>query len=462
MIRIYNTLTQQKEEFRPIEPGKVRMYVCGMTVYDYCHLGHARVLVAFDVITRYLRHRGYDVNYVRNITDIDDKILRRADENGEFYSELTDRMIKAMHEDEARLGVLSPTEEPRATAFISEIVAMIQRLIAGGHAYAADNGDVYFAVDSFDDYGKLSKKKLEDLLAGARVDVQEAKRSPADFALWKAAKAGEVSWPSPWGDGRPGWHIECSAMSTCCLGDTFDIHGGGPDLLFPHHENEIAQSECATGHTFVNTWMHAGAIRVNKEKMSKSLGNFFTIREIMEKYPAEVVRYFLVSSHYRSQVDYSEENLAEAGRTLTRLYHALRGIVPAKAADVQASEHDERFAEAMDDDFNTAGAIAVLHAVANEINQHRRDGREEDAKRSAAILVRLGGVLGLLQQDPEAFFQADTGSELSAADIEALIQARADARKGRDFAEADRIRDELADKGIILDDSREGTTWRRA
>ena len=462
MIRIYNTLTQQKEEFRPIEAGKVRMYVCGMTVYDYCHLGHARVLVAFDVITRYLRHRGYDVNYVRNITDIDDKILRRADENGEPYSELTDRMIKAMHEDEARLGVLSPDDEPRATAYIDEIIAMIHKLISGGHAYAADNGDVYFAVDSFDDYGKLSKKKLEDLLAGARVDVQEAKRSPADFALWKVAKAGEVSWPSPWGDGRPGWHIECSAMSTACLGDTFDIHGGGPDLLFPHHENEIAQSECATGHTFVNTWMHAGAIRVNKEKMSKSLGNFFTIREIMEKYPAEVVRYFLVSSHYRSQVDYSEENLAEAGRTLTRLYHALRGIVPAKAADVPETEYDQRFAEAMDDDFNTAGAIAVLHAVANEINQHRRDGHEEDAKRSAAVLVRLGGVLGLLQQDPEAFFQADTGGELSAEDIEALIQARADARKAKDFAEADRIRDELLEKGIILDDSREGTTWRKA
>ena len=462
MIRIYNTLTQQKEEFRPIEPGKVRMYVCGMTVYDYCHLGHARVLVAFDVVTRYLRHRGYEVTYVRNITDIDDKILRRADENGESYSELTERMIRAMHEDEARLGVLSPDEEPRATAYIDEIVAMIHKLIAGNHAYAADNGDVYFAVDSFDGYGKLSKKKLEDLLAGARVDVQEAKRSPADFALWKAAKAGEVSWPSPWGEGRPGWHIECSAMSTCCLGDTFDIHGGGPDLLFPHHENEIAQSECATGHTFVNTWMHAGAIRVNKEKMSKSLGNFFTIREIMETYPAEVVRYFLVSSHYRSQVDYSEENLAEAGRTLTRLYHALRGIVPAKAADVPESGHDTRFAEAMDDDFNTAGAIAVLHAVANEINQHRREGRDDDARQSAAILVRLGGVLGLLQQDPEAFFQADAGGELGAEDIEAMIQARADARKAKNFAEADRIRDELLEKGIILDDSREGTTWRKA
>lgn len=462
MIRIHNTLTQQKEEFRPIEPGKVRMYVCGMTVYDYCHLGHARVLVAFDVITRYLRHRGYEVHYVRNITDIDDKILRRADENGEPYTELTERMIRAMHEDEARLGVLSPDEEPRATAYIDEIIAMIHKLIATGHAYAADNGDVYFAVDSFEGYGKLSKKKLEDLLAGARVDVQEAKRSPADFALWKAAKEGEVSWPSPWGDGRPGWHIECSAMSTCCLGDTFDIHGGGPDLLFPHHENEIAQSECATGHTFVNTWMHAGAIRVNKEKMSKSLGNFFTIREIMETYPAEVVRYFLVSSHYRSQVDYSEDNLAEAGRTLTRLYHALRGIVPAKAADVPEGEHDVRFAEAMDDDFNTAGAIAVLHAVANEINQFRRDGREEDAKRSAAVLVRLGGVLGLLQQDPEAFFKAGGSAELSAEEIEAMIQARADARKAKDFAEADRIRDALAEKGIILDDSRQGTSWRKA
>jgi len=461
VIRVYNTLTQQKEEFRPIEPGKVRMYVCGMTVYDYCHLGHARVLVAFDVITRYLRHRGYDVHYVRNITDIDDKILRRADENGEMYSDLTGRMIRAMHEDEAKLGVLSPDEEPRATAYIDEIIAMIHKLVSSGHAYAADNGDVYFAVESFPDYGKLSKKKLEDLVAGARVDVQEAKRSPADFALWKAARPGEVSWPSPWGDGRPGWHIECSAMSTQCLGDTFDIHGGGPDLLFPHHENEIAQSECATGHKFVHTWMHAGAIRVNKEKMSKSLGNFFTIREILDKYPAEVVRYFLVSSHYRSQVDYSEENLAEAGRTLTKLYHALRGIVPAKEADVPETEHDRRFIEVMDDDFNTAGAIAVLHGVANEINQYRRDGNEEEAKKSAAVLVRLGAVLGLLQQDPEAFFQGDTGGELSAEEIEALIQARADARKAKDFAEADRIRDQLAEKGIILDDSREGTTWRR-
>ena len=461
MIKIYNTLTQKKETFTPIEPGKVRMYVCGMTVYDHCHLGHARVLVAFDVVTRYMRNRGYDVTYVRNITDIDDKILRRAEENAEPFTELTDRMITAMHEDEAKLGVLSPSAEPRATDYIAEIIAMINTLIESDHAYAADNGDVYFSVESFEGYGKLSKKKLEDLLAGARIDVHEAKRSPADFALWKAADDGEVSWPSPWGNGRPGWHIECSAMSTRCLGDTFDIHGGGPDLLFPHHENEIAQSECATGHTFVNTWMHAGAIRVNKEKMSKSLGNFFTIREILDTYPAEVVRFFLVSSHYRSQVDYSEDNLAEAGRSLARLYHALRGVVPASSGDVPETEHDRRFFELMDDDFNCAGAISVLHALANDINQHRREGRDDEAKKTATVLVRLGEILGLLQQDPDDFFQADTAGELSAEDIEAKIQARADARKAKDFAGADRIRDELIEQGVILDDSREGTSWRR-
>jgi len=462
LIRIYNTLTQQKETFTPIEPGKVLMYVCGMTVYDYCHLGHARVLVAFDVITRYMRSRGYDVTYVRNITDIDDKILRRAEENGEPFTELTERMIAAMHEDEARLGVLSPSEEPRATDYIAEIIAMISTLIESDHAYAAANGDVYFSVESFENYGKLSKKKLEDLLAGARIDVQEAKRSPADFALWKAAGEGEVSWPSPWGNGRPGWHIECSAMSTHCLGNTFDIHGGGPDLLFPHHENEIAQSECATGHTFVNTWMHAGAIRVNKEKMSKSLGNFFTIREILETYPPEVVRFFLVSSHYRSQVDYSEDNLAEAGRSLARLYHALRGVEPMSSNDVPDTEQDRRFVELMNDDFNCPGAISVLHALANDINQHRREGREDDARKAATVMIRLGNVLGILQQNPDAFFQADSGGELTVEDIEAKIQARADARKSKDFAGADRIRDELAEQGIILDDSREGTSWRRS
>lgn len=459
MIRIYNTLSQKKEDFQPLQPGKVRMYVCGMTVYDYCHLGHARVLVAFDVITRYLRHRGYDVHYVRNITDIDDKILRRAEENGEDFTALTERMIQAMHEDENRLGVQAPNEEPKATEYIDDIIAMIHVLITKGHAYAADNGDVYFSVDSFEGYGKLSKKKLEDLLAGARVDVEQAKQSPADFALWKAAKPGEVSWESPWGAGRPGWHIECSAMSTRCLGDTFDIHGGGPDLLFPHHENEIAQSECATGHPFATTWMHAGAIRVNKEKMSKSLGNFFTIREILDSYPPEVVRYFLVSSHYRSQVDYSEDNLVEAGRTLERLYHALRGVVPSK--DVPEGEFDRQFHDAMDDDFNTAGAISSLHGVAGELNQAKRDGDQGRIRALAAVLVRLGGVLGLLQQDPEAFFQAGVPEDLSAPDIEALIDARANARKDKNFTEADRIRDELLEKGIILDDSREGTSWRR-
>lgn len=459
VIRVYNTLSQQKEVFKPLEPGKVRMYVCGMTVYDYCHLGHARVLTAFDVVTRYLRHRGYEVNYVRNITDIDDKILQRAEANNEDYLALTNRMIQAMHEDEARLGIQPPTAEPRATEFISEIIAMIQVLVNKGYAYPAANGDVYFAVNTFEGYGKLSKKKLEDLVAGARVGVSDAKRSPADFVLWKAAKPGEVSWASPWGEGRPGWHIECSAMSTCCLGETFDIHGGGPDLLFPHHENEIAQSEAATERPFVNVWMHAGAVRVDKEKMSKSLGNFFTIREILEKYPAEVVRYFLVSSHYRSQVDYSEDNLEEAGRTLSRLYQSLRGLVPAESAP--ETDSDRRFEAAMDDDFNSPGALTVLHALASDINVSRRDGHDEAAGKNAAVLVRLGKVLGLLQQDPEAFFKAGAVEDLTADTIEAMIQARNQARKEKNFSEADRIRDELAEKGVVLDDSREGTSWRR-
>ncbi|PAV26778.1 cysteinyl-tRNA synthetase [Tamilnaduibacter salinus] len=459
-IQLHNTLTQRKEPFRPIDDGKVRIYVCGMTVYDYCHLGHARVLVAFDVITRYLRHRGYDVTYIRNITDVDDKILRRAEENGEDFLVLTERMIAAMHEDEAALGVLRPTEEPRATDYIREMIAMIETLIEKGAAYVADNGDVYFAVASFDGYGKLSKKKLEDLIAGARVDVSDVKHSPADFALWKAAGPGEVSWPSPWSNGRPGWHIECSAMSTTRLGNHFDIHGGGPDLLFPHHENEIAQSEAATGEPFVNYWMHAGAVRVDQEKMSKSLGNFFTIREILETYPPEVVRYFLVSSHYRSQVDYSEDNLKEAERALTRLYHAIRGLTPDETAP--EGEHDRRFSELMDDDFNTAGAMTVLHAVASDINQQRRDGDDTAATRSAGVLRRLGRALGLLEQDPEAFFQGGSDDDLSPEVIEEQIAARAEARRNKDFAEADRIRDELAEQGVILDDSREGTTWRRA
>jgi len=325
-MQIYNTLSRKKEAFTPIEAGKVKMYVCGMTVYDYCHLGHARVLVAFDVISRYLRAKGYQLNYVRNITDIDDKILRRADENGEDYTALTERFITAMHEDAERLGIAPPDAEPRATGHIEDILAMITQLIERGFAYAADNGDVYYRVSRFEGYGKLSGKKPDELLSGARIAVDEAKEDPRDFALWKAAKSGEVSWPSPWGEGRPGWHIECSAMSTCCLGDNFDIHGGGPDLVFPHHENEIAQSEAATGKPYANTWMHAGAVRVDNEKMSKSLGNFFTIREILDKYHPEVVRYFLISSHYRSAINYSEDNLQIARQNLERFYHALKGL----------------------------------------------------------------------------------------------------------------------------------------
>ncbi len=458
MIQLYSTLSRRKETFQPITEGKVGIYVCGMTVYDYCHLGHARVLVAFDVVTRYLRHRGYDVHYVRNITDIDDKILDRAQENGEDFRALTDRMIAAMHEDEGALGVLRPSEEPRATETIDGMVAMIGTLVEKGHAYQGDNGDVYFAVSSFEDYGKLSRKKLEDLVAGARVEVAEAKASPADFVLWKAAKPGEVSWPSPWGDGRPGWHIECSAMSRSHLGRTFDIHGGGPDLMFPHHENEIAQSECAHEQPFVNYWMHAGAVRVNHEKMSKSLGNFFTIRDILQEHDPEVVRYFLIASHYRSQIDYTPDSLAEAKGALMKFYQALDGVEP--EADPAETEHDRRFIEAMDDDFNTVEATVELHALAGELNRARRNGDEAEAARLAGVLKRLGAVLGVLERAPSDFLQGGTG-DLTPERIEALIEARAEAKKARDFAEADRIRDELLEQGIVLEDSREGTTWRR-
>lgn len=460
-LKIYNTLTAQKEVFQPIEANKVKMYVCGMTVYDYCHIGHARVLVSFDVITRYLRHIGYDVTYIRNITDVDDKIFARAAENGEAYDVLTQRFIDAMHEDEAALSVISPDQEPRATAHIQDIINMIQRLIANEHAYAADNGDVYYAIDKFKDYGKLSKRNTDELLAGARVDVEKHKRNPLDFVLWKAAKTGEASWESPWGAGRPGWHIECSAMSTCCLGDTFDIHGGGPDLKFPHHENEIAQSEGATGKKYVNYWMHAGAVRVNKEKMSKSLGNFFTIREVLEKYPAEVIRYFLVSSHYRSQVDYSEDNLVEANATLDRLYQSLRGL---SGSDFSSKELEQsyvaRFTAAMDDDFNTPEALAVMFDLVRELNVARKDGIETIAK-LATTLKTLGEALGILQLDPEAYFKGESSEGLSNAEIDQLVQDRTDARTHKNWAESDRIRDLLLDQGITLDDSKEGTSWRR-
>ena len=461
-MQIYNTLTRRKEIFTPIEPGKVRMYVCGMTVYDFCHLGHARVMVAFDVITRYLRARGYEVTYVRNVTDIDDKILKRADENGESIASLTERMIEAMHEDEARLWVLPPDHEPRATRHVDDILRMIETLIDKSYAYAADNGDVYFRVRRFEGYGRLSNRDPDDMRAGARIDVDEHKEDPLDFVLWKSAKPGEASWPSPWGEGRPGWHIECSAMSTCCLGETFDIHGGGPDLLFPHHENEIAQSEAATGHHYVNTWMHAGAVRVNQEKMSKSLGNFFTIREVLEHHDPEVVRYLLVASHYRSPINYAPDSLTEARKSLERFYNSLEGLALESIGSVEGDVDDrfhERFTAAMDDDFNTPEALSVLFDLAREVNRAKKEAPEQ-APALAHELRRLGDLLGLLQQAPAAFLKGGaTDVSLGEADIQARIEARAAAKKAKDFSTADAIREELAALGIVLKDSREGTSW---
>lgn len=481
MLHIHNSLTKQKEPFTSIEPGKIRLYVCGMTVYDYCHMGHARVLVVFDTVVRYLRSRGYQITYVRNITDIDDKIIRRAQENGETIETLTARFIQAMHEDADALGVVRPDHEPRATHHIGAIVAMIQKLMDQGYAYAARNGDVYYDVSRFEPYGALSGKHLEDLRAGSRVDIDEAKDDPLDFVLWKAAKPGEPSWDSPWGKGRPGWHIECSAMSTQCLGEHFDIHGGGMDLQFPHHENEIAQSEAATGHTFVNVWMHNGFVRINDEKMSKSLGNFFTVRDVMKRYLPEEIRYFILSSHYRSPLEFSEDNLQHARSALTRLYTALRGLPAAgeeqgvrseeaKAGDRPSllTPHTSRFFQAMDDDFNTPEALAVLFDLARDINKARADNKEQ-AARLGGELRDLGTLLGLLQNDAERYLQALPGSAqsqkenapLSKEAIEQLIAARTLARKNKDWSESDRIRDELAGQGVVLEDSPAGTTWRR-
>ncbi len=459
MLSIYNTLTKSKDVFKPLVANQVRMYVCGMTVYDFCHIGHARVMVAFDVVTRWLRQRGYDVTYVRNITDIDDKIIKRAFDNGEPFEALVERMIAAMHEDEARLNVLRPDQEPRATGHIAGMHAMIQTLIDKGFAYAADNGDVYYRVGKFVGYGKLSRRKIEDLKIGARIEVDEAKEDPLDFVLWKGAKPGEPSWDSPWGKGRPGWHIECSVMSTCCLGETFDIHGGGPDLVFPHHENEIAQSEAATGKLYANAWMHAGAVRVDGEKMSKSLGNFFTIREVLEKYQPEVVRYLLVSSHYRSPINYSEDSLKEAKGALERFYNALKGLPDAAPAGGDA--YVERFGAAMDDDFNSPEACAVLFELAREVNRLR----ESDLQAAAGLAARLkelAGVLGVLQLDPEAFLQAGADGKVDAAAVEALIAARLQARAEKNWGESDRIRDQLSAMGVVLEDGKGGTTWRLA
>ncbi|MBY5922139.1 cysteine--tRNA ligase [Ferrimonas balearica] len=459
MLQIFNTLTRQKEEFKPIEPGKVGLYVCGVTIYDYCHIGHARTYVAFDTMVRYLRSKGLDVTYVRNITDVDDKIIKRAAENGESCDALVARFTQAMYEDFDALNLVRPDIEPTVTGHMGEIIDIIQTLVDKGHAYVTDAGDVWFEVKSFADYGKLSRQDLEQLQSGARVEVDESKRNPMDFALWKSAKPGEPSWSSPWGEGRPGWHIECSAMNGKHLGKVFDIHGGGSDLMFPHHENEVAQSCCAHDTNYVNYWIHSGMVQVNKEKMSKSLNNFFTIREVLKAYQAESVRYFLLSSHYRSQLNYSEENLNQAHAALERLYTALRGVTPATEVNLD-NDHVRRFNAAMDDDFNTAEALPVLFDLARELNITKEDGEAEQAAHLAGLMRHLGATLGLLEQAPEAFLQGG-GDDDEVAKIEGLIKARNDARASKDWAAADAARDELTAMGIVLEDGAGGTSWRR-
>lgn len=460
MLRIYNTLTNKKEEFIPIEPGKVKMYVCGMTVYDLCHLGHARVLVVFDMVTRFLRSSGYDVTYIRNITDIDDKIIQRANENKEDFTKLTERFIGAMHEDAAALNILPPDDEPKATAYMDDIIKMVAELIEKGFAYAGDNGDVYYSIDKFKTYGKLSGKKLEDLRSGERVAVDTNKSDPLDFVLWKAAKPDEPSWDSPWGKGRPGWHIECSAMSTCCLGNHFDIHGGGQDLQFPHHENEIAQSEAATGEKFVNVWMHNGFVRIDDEKMSKSLGNFFTIREVLKQYRAEEVRYFILASHYRSPLNYADSLLDSAQSALARLYTSLRGI------DIKSNDLDDdsvsRFNDAMNEDFNTAEALAVLFDLANKINKCRND-EPDSAVKYASTLKHLAGILGLLEDNADDFLKSAAGGDASddSKAIDDLVNERIHAKQEKNWQRADEIRDQLHSMGVELEDSGQETSWRR-
>lgn len=461
MLQIYNSLTRQKETFHPIKPREVRMYVCGMTVYDYCHLGHARVMVVFDTVYRYLKALGYNVQYVRNITDIDDKIIKRAAENGEPIDALTARFIDAMHADEDALKVLRPDDEPRATGNIPEMLAMIQTLLDKGLAYQGSNGDVYYDVSKFDGYGKLSGRKLEDMRAGERVAVDEVKDDPMDFVLWKASKPGDPAWEASWGAGRPGWHIECSAMSQKLLGDHFDIHGGGSDLQFPHHENEIAQSEGCTGHQHVNYWMHNGFIRVNDEKMSKSLGNFFTIREVLQHYRAEAVRFFILNSHYRSQLNYATEQLDAANASLTRLYTALRGLPESGAA--AGTDYEQRFRQAMDDDFNTPEAMAVMFELARDINRIRTEQSDRTAAPLGALLCLLGKALGLLQDNAEDWFKGSANADgLRDDEIETLIQQRLQARAAKNWGESDRIRDHLKIQGILLEDSAGKTTWRRA
>ena len=458
MLKIYNSLAKCKQNFVPLTANKVKLYVCGMTVYDYCHLGHARVMVVFDMIVRWFRESGYDVTYVRNITDIDDKIIIRAQENQETIETLTGRFIRAMNEDSSALGVLPPSFEPRATQYIESMISMIQILIEKDFAYAAANGDVFYAVDKFPDYGKLSGKVAANLNAGERVAVNPHKRNPLDFVLWKAVKANEPSWTAPWGKGRPGWHIECSAMCENYLGEHFDIHGGGQDLQFPHHENEIAQSEAAHDTPFVNYWMHNGFVRVDNEKMSKSLGNFFTVREILANYQPEVVRFFILRAHYRSPLNYSDSHLEDAKHALDRLYTALKGNIVTNEPKLDWNNiHAQRFMGAMNDDFNTPEAIAVLFDLANETNK-------KSLKQGADLLKGLGGILGLLQQDPQQYFQDDASlgdSAYTSEQIEDLIQERVTARKEGDYARADEIRKDLFNAGVVLEDNPQGTGWRR-
>ncbi|TDB51369.1 cysteine--tRNA ligase [Photorhabdus luminescens] len=460
MLKIFNTLSRQKEEFKPIHPGKVGMYVCGITIYDLCHIGHGRTFVSFDVVARYLRYLGYDLTYVRNVTDVDDKIIKRAAENRESCDDLTGRMLAEMYKDFDALNILRPDLEPRATRHIPEIIELTESLIERGHAYVADNGDVMFSVESDQDYGLLSRQDLSQLQAGARVEVADVKRNPMDFVLWKMSKPGEPSWESPWGAGRPGWHIECSAMNSKQLGNHFDIHGGGADLMFPHHENEIAQSTCAHDGPYVNYWMHSGMVMVDKEKMSKSLNNFFTIRDVLEYYDAETVRYFLLSGHYRSQLNYTEDNLKQARTALERLYTALRGT-DASVQPAGGEVFEARFIEAMNDDFNTPEAYSVLFDMVREINRLKSEDIDA-ANGLAAELRKLAGILGLLQQEPEQFLhrgvQAD---DEEIAKIEALIKQRNDARKNKDWALADSARNQLNEMGIELEDGPQGTSWRR-
>jgi cysteinyl-tRNA synthetase len=469
MIRIHNSLTGEKEELRPITPGQLRMYVCGLTVYDFVHIGHARMLMVFDVISRYLRHRGYQLTYVRNITDIDDKIIQRAAAGKESIQAFTERLITAMQEDCAQLAILPPDHEPRATQFVPQIIAMVEELIARDYAYVAPNADVMYAVARFADYGKLSGKRLADLRSGARVAVDEAKRDPLDFVLWKHAKPGEPSWESPWGPGRPGWHIECSAMSTALLGTHFDLHGGGMDLKFPHHENEIAQSCAATGDCFVNVWMHNGFVNVDQEKMSKSLGNFFTVRDVLPglRHP-EVLRYFVLSSHYRGPINYSLDQLEQADAALSRIYTALRDL---PEVTFEPGEYSSRFQESMDDDFNTAEALAVLQTLTRELNTAKDAGKAQRAAQLGAELRSLGAILGLLGVAPAqwgrlvrpAAAEGPAAGQLADAEIEARIAARIAARQAKNWPESDRIRDELVAVGVVLEDKPGGTTvWRRA